>query len=464
MPLTDLTATEATAKMRTGDVAAEDYAGALLDRAASLSRLNAFRAIDRDAVLEAARRADRQRSSGAKLGALHGLPIPVKDSVNTKALPTTNGTRSLEDFRPRDDAGVLRALLAQGAVVMGKTNIHELSRGWTSNNGVFGPVRNPHDETRVPGGSSGGSAAAVCARMAPLAVAEDTWGSIRVPAAWCGLAGLRPSYGRYPDDGIMPLTLGKFDTAGPLARCVADLALFDTVVSGDARPIPEASLRGARIGVPAWCWSGLDADVERIGREALRRLEDAGAVLVHADLPDDAREGIAIAPAIIGYENVGSISAFLEQEAAGVRFPEVLAQASANIRALYESLPARDAYEVALAKRERLRGAIATYFESHGVEAIVFPPVLAPAPPLGDNTTIEVGGESLGIRTVVGRNTALGSCAGLASLVLPAGLAPGGLPVCLEFDAPPGTDRQLLALGLALERVLGPIPAPACAA
>lgn len=187
-------------------------------------------------------------------------------------------------------------------------------------------------------------------------------------------------------------------------------------------------------------------------------------MLVRADLPDDAREGITIAPVIIGYENVGSISAFLEGEGAGVRFPEVLAQASANIRALYESLPARDAYEVALAKRERLRGAIATHFESHGVEAIVFPPLLAPAPPLGDNPTIEVDGESLGIRTVVGRNTALGNCAGLASLVLPAGLASGRLPVCLEFDAPPGTDRRILALGLALERALGPIPAPACAA
>ena len=462
--LMDLTATDAIAAMRGGEIAAEDYARALLDQAERLAALNAFRTLDRDAVLEAARAADVARASGAKLGVLHGLPIPVKDSVNTKALPTSNGTRVLRDFRPRDDAGVLKPLLAQGALVMGKTNLHELSRGWTSNNGAFGAVRNPYDPERIPGGSSGGSAAAVAARIAPLALAEDTWGSIRVPASMCGLAGLRPTFGRYSGAGIMPLTLGKFDTAGPLARSVADLVLFDAVASGDARPIPEGSLQGARIGICAWLWSGLDSEVERVGREALRRLEDAGAVLVLADLPDEAREGLGIAPVIIGYENVASISAFLLEEGTGVGFGELLAQASANIRALYESLPARDAYEAALERRERLQAAIRSHFEAQGVEAIAFPALLAPAPPLGDNASIEVGGASLPIRTVVGRNTALGNCAGLASLILPAGLTAAGLPVGLEIDAPTGNDRRLLSLGFALERALGPIAAPACAA
>jgi indoleacetamide hydrolase len=137
---------------------------------------------------------------------MHGLPIPVKDSVNTKTLPTSNGTRAFAEFRPKDDAAVLKLLFAQGAILMGKTNLHELSFGWTSNNAVFGPVHNPYDPSRVPGGSSGGSGAAVAARIAPLAIGEDTLGSIRVPATHCGLAGLRPSFGRYPDGGIMPLT------------------------------------------------------------------------------------------------------------------------------------------------------------------------------------------------------------------------------------------------------------------
>jgi Asp-tRNA(Asn)/Glu-tRNA(Gln) amidotransferase A subunit family amidase len=139
----------------------------------------------------------------------------------------------LTEFKPKDDAAVLKPLLTQGAIVMGKTNLHELSYSWTSNNATFGSVRNPYDPQRIPGGSSGGSAAAVSARIAPLAIAEDTLGSIRVPASMCGLAGLRPSFGRYPDDGIMPLTVNKFDQVGPLARSVADLLLFDTAVTGE---------------------------------------------------------------------------------------------------------------------------------------------------------------------------------------------------------------------------------------
>ena len=152
--LTDLSAVAAVTAMRKGDIKAEDYARALLDRAQRLESLNAFRTLDRKIVLEAARAADKARAAGAQLGPLHGLPIPVKDSVNTKALPTSNGTRALRNFRPKDDAAVLKTLLANGGILMGKTSIHELSYGWTSNNGVFGPVRNPYDPARVPGGSA----------------------------------------------------------------------------------------------------------------------------------------------------------------------------------------------------------------------------------------------------------------------------------------------------------------------
>jgi Asp-tRNA(Asn)/Glu-tRNA(Gln) amidotransferase A subunit family amidase len=249
--LVELSATAAVAGIRDGNIKAEDYARALLDRAQQLASLNAFRILDRETTLEAAHNADRQRASGAQLGMLHGLPIPVKDSVNTKALPTSNGTRALANFKPRDDAAVLKPLFAQGAILMGKTNLHELSFGWTSNNAVFGPVRNPYDPTRVPGGSSGGSGAAVAARMAPLAIGEDTNGSIRHPAANCGLTGFRPSFGRYPDDGIMPLT-DKFDQVGPIARSVDDIVLFDNVLVPNSAPSrrrhPEASALVSPVG------------------------------------------------------------------------------------------------------------------------------------------------------------------------------------------------------------------------
>jgi mandelamide amidase len=227
----------------------------------------------------------------------------VKDSINSKALPTSNGTRALRDFRPRDDAGVLKALLAKGAILMGKTNLHELSLGWTSNNGIFGSVHNPYDPTRVPGGSSGGSGVAVAARMAPLAVGEDTFGSIRVPASMCGLAALCPSFGRYSDDGIMPLTDAKFDQSGPLARCVADLALFDATVTGASAPLSVTRLQGVRIGIaPESLLSGLDPEVERVTNAAFHKLRAAGVTLVEAELPDIAKNAAAVAATIIGYE------------------------------------------------------------------------------------------------------------------------------------------------------------------
>ena len=204
--LLELSAVDVVAKLRNGDIAAERYAAAILERCQQGQTLNAFITLPQEQVLEAARAADRLRGSGAKLGALHGLPIPVKDSVNTKDMPTTGGTPALRNFRPKQDAPIVRTLLAAGAIVLGKTNLHELSFGWTSNNLAFGAVHNPYDVRRIPGGSSGGTAAAVATRMAPLGVAEDTEGSIRVPAAMCGIAGFRPTTGRYVTTGAVPIS------------------------------------------------------------------------------------------------------------------------------------------------------------------------------------------------------------------------------------------------------------------
>src|ERR1700732_304052 len=181
----------------------------------------------------------------SRLGPLHGLPVPIKDSVNTRQYPTTVGTNALRGFRPKQDAAVVRALLGAGAIVLGKTNLHELSFGWTSDNQAFGPVRNPYDTARIAGGSSGGTAAAVAARMAPLGVAADTEGSIRVPAAFCGIAGFRPTIARYPNTGGAPIS-ALFGQVGPHARSVADLVLFDSVVACEPAPMGQGRLGGGR--------------------------------------------------------------------------------------------------------------------------------------------------------------------------------------------------------------------------
>ena len=465
--LTDLTAVGAIIAMRNGDIRAEEYASALLDKAQSLVSLNAFRALDREMVMEAARSADKRRGTGARLGALHGLPIPVKDSVNTKALPTTNGTPALRNFRPKQDAAILKPLFAQGAILMGKTSIHELSYGHTTNNLAFGPTLNPYDYSHVPGGSSGGSAAAVAARMAPLAVAEDTFGSIRVPASFCGIAGLRPTVGRYPDAGVMPIT-PRWDTGGPLARTVADLILFDSVLVNDRSVVAAQPLSGVRIGVPDYFLSDLHPEVARVTTEALRKLESAGAVLVRADVPREMRVGTELTRTINLYETAKNMSAFLKQQGAGISFEDLISQASSDIQSLFRdrivpgapNAVTQEQYKSAVAQLAPLREAVRRYFAYHRVVLLAFPCVRMPPPLIGEDKEIEILGVKVPIRAAMGRNLGQGSCAGMPCLVLPAGMTSGGLPIGFEFDALPGQDRELLALGLSLEKALGPIPAP----
>jgi indoleacetamide hydrolase len=466
-PLTDLNAVDAVAAMRNGDISAEDYARALLDRAGALNSLNAFRTLDRDIVLEAARAADERRATGARLGALHGLPIPVKDSVNTKALPTSNGTRALKEFRPKEDAAILKPLFAQGATLMGKTNIHELSYGHTTNNLAFGPTRNPYDTLRVPGGSSGGSAAAVAARMAPLAIAEDTFGSIRVPASLCGIAGLRPSVGRYPSAGVMPIT-PRWDTVGPLARTVPDLILFDSVVMGDMSVVAPQPLRAVRIGLAEYFLSDVHPEVARVTLEALRKLQSSGAVLVWADVSEEIRSGTGLTRTVHLYETAANMSAFLAEHEAGISFEDLVSQASSDIQALFRDriVPGapnaitREQYETAVAQLAPLREGVRRYFADHDVTVLAFPVVRMPPPLIGEDREIEILGQKVPIRAAMGRNIGQGSCAGMPCLVLPAGMTSTGLPIGIEFDALPGQDRALLALGLSLEKALGPIPAP----
>src|SRR5882724_2860232 len=287
--LCNLGAAEAVAHMSQGALTAERYAQALLAKCRSAQALNAFITLEPARVLEAARARDRERLAGAKPGPLFGLPLPVKDSVNTRDYPTTGGTPALRQFRPKDDAPVVAALRGAGAIVLGKTNLHELSYGWTSNNLAFGAVHNPYDPKRIPGGSSGGTAAAIAAHMAPLGIAEDTEGSIRVPAAMCGIAGFRPSTGRYSTRGCVPIS-PLFDQVGPHARSVSDLALFDSVAANDWQPLQPAPLKGLRFGIVRNYWfTSLDEQVEHLTQQALQRLRQAGAELVETELPGLAR-------------------------------------------------------------------------------------------------------------------------------------------------------------------------------
>jgi mandelamide amidase len=466
---TELTAVAAVAALRAGDIKAEAYAAALLARCEALSDLNAFITLDRERVLEAARDADLRRGAGGPLGALHGLPLPVKDSIDTADYRTTSGTNALREFRPRRDAAVMEPLRAAGAVVLGKTNIHEMSYGWTSNNAAFGPVRNPYNRERIPGGSTGGTAAAVAARMAPAGLAEDTNGSIRIPAALSGISGLRPTTGRWPQRGVMPIT-PLFDAVGPHARSVADLALLDGVVTGDTQVTAASSLRGVRLAIsPAYYLAGLHPETERVMQSAIERLRDAGAVIVDAEVPNLAELVNAMNFPIQTYDTVPSVRAYLKYQGTDITFETILAQMSPGIRWIFDNFslpggqyfPTAQAYEAARKEiRPKLQATFRSYFREHGVQALVFPSALCPATRIGEEPETEWGGEKKPLFVVYSRNVAPGNCASLPGLVLPGGLTADGLPVGIEFDAPIGKDRELLGLGIALERALGPIPAP----
>lgn len=467
--LCNLGAAEAVAHMSQGAFTSERYAQALLARCRSAHALNAFIALEPARVLEDARARDRERLAGEKPGPLFGLPIPVKDSVNTRDYPTTGGTPALRHFRPAKDAPVVASLRGAGALLLGKTNLHELSYGWTSNNLAFGAVHNPYDLARIPGGSSGGTAAAIAARLAPLGVAEDTEGSIRVPAAFCGVAGFRPTTGRYSTRGCVPIS-PLFDQVGPHARNVADLALFDSVVADDWQKLEVPALAGLRFGVVRDYWfTDLDAEVERLTELALARLKDAGAQIIETTLPGLASLIDRTTDAVQNHDVRIALARYLKEYGAGVDFETLIAEASPDIQRVFRSdvLPGGANFvteQTYAAARERylpaLRRLYRDYFARTGVAAMVFPATLVPAPRIGEETTVEANGRPLPFDMAVARNIAPGSTAGLPGLVLPVGLTRGGLPVAIEFDAAAGTDRALLALGFGAERVLETLPAP----
>jgi aspartyl-tRNA(Asn)/glutamyl-tRNA(Gln) amidotransferase subunit A len=283
-----------------GRVSAAEVCREHLDRIeAANPALNAFNTIARARAMAAADAIDRQRAAGATLGPLAGVPTALKDNFCTRGLRTTASSKMLDAFVPPYDATVVARLESAGAVIVGKTNCDEFAMGSSTENSAYGPAKNPWDTTRTPGGSSGGSAVAVAARLVPVALGSDTGGSIRQPASFCGVLGLKPTYGRVSRYGLLAFA-SSLDQIGPFARTAADAASILTLIAGadpmDATTAPvdvpdfsaalSGNVNGLRIGVPhAFIASGVDADVLSTVEEALETLRGAGATLVSIDLP-----------------------------------------------------------------------------------------------------------------------------------------------------------------------------------
>ncbi len=466
--LTELTASEAAQRIKSGSLTSEALVQALIAKAEANSGLNAFITLDKAGALAAAREADAAVKTGTAKGALHGVPLVFKDNIHAAGLPNTAGTPGLEGFVPKQSAPVVQALTDAGALVLGKTNMHELAFGITSNNARFGAVGNAYDASMTAGGSSGGTGSAVGARLAPAGLGTDTGGSVRIPSALNGLAGLRPTIGRYAQDGITPISSTR-DTAGPMARSVADLVLLDGVITGDATTLQPASLKGLRLGVPrAFYYDNLDPGTAQAVSAALAKLKAAGAELVDADLtavPDlNAKIGFPVAL----YEVMQDLPAYLAKHDTGMDLKQLAGKiASPDVKGIITATMGEGAipapvYAAAMNDfRPKMRQAYAEYFATNGVAAMIFPTTPLPArPKVGSDATVELNGERVPTFPTYIRNTDANTSAGVPGLTIPVGLTAEGLPVGLEIQGPVWSDRKLLAIGLAMEGVFGRLPAP----
>lgn len=471
MTVLDLTAAEAVKLMRRGDLKVSDYVDTLLTQIKAKSDLNAFITFDEALVRQQAAALDRHREAGGDCGRLFGLPIAVKDNIETSDYVTTGGTGALKNHRPDSNAPALQKLLDQGALVLGKTNLHELAFGITSNNGVFGPVRNPYNTDMIAGGSSGGSAVAVAARMAPMAIGTDTGGSTRIPPALCGIVGFRPTLGRYGSEGAIPISHTR-DTIGTMARTVADIQLIDQVLVAGVEMVPQSdqvdlpNLKGIRLGLSRdYFLDNLDAEVAEATDRALTLLKDLGAEIIEVDLEDLSALNEAVSLPICLYEGIQDMAAYLPTT--GLDFDQLIdGMGSPDVKGLYQAIRSAppvtaDGYRKLLEHdRPKLQQAYRDYFKDNQLAAMIFPTTKLAARPLGQDETVTINGDEVPTFPAFVHNTDPSSNAGIPGVSVPMALTTGGLPLGLEFDGPEHSDARLLQIAAVFEAATGPLPAP----
>jgi aspartyl-tRNA(Asn)/glutamyl-tRNA(Gln) amidotransferase subunit A len=460
-----MTIREAAAGLRAHRFSAVELATTAISRIERHNpNLRAFITITAEQALDQAREADRELAMGKDRGPFHGIPVALKDLFCTKGVRTTAGSRIHENFVPEINATVVEKLLEGGAVFLGKLNMHELAYGITSANPHFGPVRNPWNPQHSPGGSSGGSGAAVATQMVFMAMGSDTGGSIRIPASFCGTVGLKPTYGRVSRFGVLPLGF-SLDHVGPLTRSVRDAALALNAIAGhdphdptssrrpvvDYVPDEDCSIRGVRVGFPeSFFFDHLDADVESAVRGAIARAESLGAVVKRVRLPD-----------IQALNAIARIVLLSEASAVAEPYPQDRSLYGADVRALLDQgrlVPATDYINA-----QRLRRKMRREFDQvwKDVDCLITPATPSPAPRVGD-TIVRLGGRDEDVRLAATRLVRSVNALGYPALSLPCGLSATGLPVGLQIIGAAFEEALLLRVGAALED--GGVGIPPCPA
>lgn len=447
---------EIASRIRERAVSAEETVRACLERIERLEpQLGAFITVTRDRALEAARAADRATERG---GRLHGVPVALKDLFDTAGVQTTAGSRIFADRVPSRDAEVVRRLLGAGAVVVGKTNLHEWAFGVTTQNPHFGPTRNPWDPSRIPGGSSGGSGAALAAGLCYGALGSDTGGSIRIPASLCGIVGLKPTYGRVSVRGSVPLAW-SLDHAGPMARTVRDVAVLYAAIAGYDAEDPtspdmdvedplagiEDGVRGLRLGLPRQhFFAGTEPEIVSAVRAAARTLEREGAVVEEVDLPR-TEALLTTQTAIIGTE-AAAFHRDRMRERPGDFGPDVLERLRRGEKVT--------GAEYVLARREQLE-IRHDWIRVLGDYAAVLTPTTAIAAPPAD------GEDALAQAARLTARTSPFNLTGLPAISIPCGLTSEGLPIGLQIAGRPWMESTILRIARSHERVSDSIGSPA---
>jgi Asp-tRNA(Asn)/Glu-tRNA(Gln) amidotransferase A subunit family amidase len=472
--LDHLTATQAASDLCAGKYTSVALVTATIERAKGRPELNAFITLDEAGAMKAARAYDAAHARRGACKPLGGVPIAIKDNIEVAGLPASAGTPALKGYVPKDDAPVVEKLRAAGAIIIGKTNMHELAFGITGYNTGFKTgsefgVRNAYDTTKIAGGSSAGNGAAIGARIIPAAVGTDTGGSVRIPCAFNGCMSLRPTVGRYSRVGIAPISHTR-DTPGPMAGSMTDVALLDRIIAG-GRQIEAASLKGVRLGVVASMMANLDDDTKSAFTAALDKLKAAGVTVVDVDMLKLGELNSQVGFPVALYEAYDDMVTYLkrgpkisiEELAKGISSPDVKGTYDGLV--IPRKLPgpnntlvdAKPLYDAAIkTARPALQQLYRDTFANNHLDAIVFPTVPKVAVAANPDAS------SLANFGLYIQNTDPGSDAGVPGIQIPIALgAASKLPVGMELDGPSGSDRRLLAIGLALEKLLGRIPPPA---
>lgn len=443
---------EAGRRLRDGSVTSVDLARNALAGIDRLEdQLHAFRLVDREGALRAAEQADALLAKGREAGPLTGIPVAIKDIIDMAGLPTRCGSPAYPD-RPRPaDATVVARLRKAGAVMVGKTTTHELACGVYS-----APAANPWDTDRIPGGSSGGSGAAVAAGLVPMALGSDTGGSIRIPASVCGTAGIKPTYGRVSRTGVATLAW-SLDHIGPLAATVADCSATLQVMAGhdpadpssSRRPVPdfaarmERGIEGLRIGVlQSGPFSPLQAPVAGAFGEAIEVLGSLGAELVAVHIPE-LDHTLAAEFAIVGIEAAAYHRRLLRER------PESI---SVEIRNLFVmgTIVSSSHYLAGLRARLVIRDAVRSAFERHGLDVVVTPTLPATAA-RADQQELTCGGRLEDVTAAYVRTTAPFNLSGQPVLSVPCGFDGKGLPIGLQIAGRPFGEATVFQVGAAYE-------------